>query len=389
MSTSWVQRWNYWTSDKPTKPGIWKLRDGGYLVRTKYGMRSLPGASLVEAVQVRRTLEVAAPEISTPYFAAFAVSLFEERVAMRKIESKATRERWASALNLYLIPEFGRQPLDRIDVHKLVGDMAGWMRRGKPSFKDPKKTVSFAPATANGILRILATILNVAVERRKIRDNPFDGVDFFPEGRTYTVEEPNSLPPDVVGKFLSVAKELYPQHYAMMLLGFVTGLRPSSLRPLRRGVDVNLETGLLLIRRSNSRSGEIMDSTKTKKDQSIWLPKSMLAELAEHLELLPPGKMKDSPYLFPSDNGGLRTRTVLDKPFKTVVKKIGISYELTPRAMRRTFQDLARASAVNPLLTRSISGHQTEQMQDHYSTVGAEEQRSAIDKLVGMVRVSS
>jgi integrase len=379
-------RWKYEAAEKATKPGIWKLKAGGYLVRTKHGMRALPGASLVEAIQVRRTLEAPPPEISTPFFGPFAVSLYEERVAMGIIESRASRERWASALNLYLIPEFGRVRLDQVDVHALVGTMATWVRHGKPSYKDPKKTVTFAPTTANGILRILRTILNVAVVRKKITDNPFAGVSFFPEGRIYTVEEPNSLPPDTVGKFLALAQKLYPQHYAMMLLGFITGLRPSSLRPLRRNEDVLWKDKKLLIRQSHSRGQEVMGKTKTGYDQVISLPESVIAVLKHHVDDLPPGKMSESPLLFPSNTGKLRTRTVLDKPFKAIAKELELAYELTPRAMRRSFQDLARAAAIDPLITRSISGHRTEEMQDHYSTVREAEQRAVLDKITKMVK---
>ena len=45
--------------------------------------------------------------------------------------------------------------------------------------------------------------------------------------------------------------------------------------------------------------------------------------------------------------------------------------------MRRTFQDLARAAEVKDLVTRAISGHATETMQHHYSTVAAEEKKQA------------
>jgi hypothetical protein len=43
--------------------------------------------------------------------------------------------------------------------------------------------------------------------------------------RTYTYEEP---------RFLDEMRVRYPDHYAFVFLGFTTGLRPSSLRPLRR-----------------------------------------------------------------------------------------------------------------------------------------------------------
>jgi hypothetical protein len=40
--------------------------------------------------------------------------------------------------------------------------------------------------------------------------------------------------------------------------------------------------------------------------------------------------------------------------------------------MRRTFQDLARAAEVRDIVTRSASGHSTEAMQRHYSTVSGQ-----------------
>ncbi|HEV7554757.1 MAG TPA: hypothetical protein VGO00_04825, partial [Kofleriaceae bacterium] len=58
--------------------------------------------------------------------------------------------------------------------------------------------------------------------------------------------------------------------------------------------------------------------------------------------------------------------------------------EVTPRAMRRTFQDLARAAKVTDIVTRSISGHATPEMQRHYSTVDGKEQRAGLAKIVDL-----
>jgi hypothetical protein len=54
--------------------------------------------------------------------------------------------------------------------------------------------------------------------------------------------------------------------------------------------------------------------------------------------------------------------------------------------MRRTFQDLARAAEVRDIVTRSISGHSTEAMQRHYSTVSGKEQREGLAKVVSLAR---
>lgn len=60
---------------------------------------------------------------------------------------------------------------------------------------------------------------------------------------------------------------------------------------------------------------------------------------------------------------------------------------ITSRAMRRTFQDLARTADVKDIVTRAISGHATEGMQRLYSTVHAVEIEEAIGKVVPRARL--
>jgi hypothetical protein len=52
--------------------------------------------------------------------------------------------------------------------------------------------------------------------------------------------------------------------------------------------------------------------------------------------------------------------------------------------MRRTFQDLARAAEVRDVVTRAVSGHVTEAMQRHYSTVAPDEMRQGLAKVVSL-----
>ena len=85
-----------------------------------------------------------------------------------------------------------------------------------------------------------------------------------------------------------------------------------------------------------------------------------------------------------STGGHCNTPTVLNKPFAEVSEAIGLGYSFTQSGMRRTFNDLARAAKVEALVTRSISGHLTERMQHHYSTVQPEEQRESIGRVVSL-----
>ena len=70
----------------------------------------------------------------------------------------------------------------------------------------------------------------------------------------------------------------------------------------------------------------------------------------------------------------------LAKPFMHVATVMELKEHITPRAMRRTFQDLARAAEVKDTATRDVSGHATESMQRHYSTVNSGEMREGLAK---------
>jgi hypothetical protein len=109
-------------------------------------------------------------------------------------------------------------------------------------------------------------------------------------------------------------------------------------------------------------------------------------QLRWHIDTqLRPGPQKESELLFPSEIGGYRSRSCLDKPFADVAKAIDLKKHISPRAMRRTFQDLARAAEVRDVVTRSISGHATEEMQRRYSTVSATEQQQSLARVLRLM----
>jgi hypothetical protein len=167
--------------------------------------------------------------------------------------------------------------------------------------------------------------------------------------------------------FLAKMRELHPQHFAFVAMGFATGLRPSTLRPIRRRgetPDVLWGEGVVLIRRSHTRKQEVMEKLKTGLRQRLTLPEELMELLEWHVDLLPAGPMKESELLFPSETGEFRACSCLDKPFDEVVTVLKLKKKIT-RAMRRTFQDLARAAEVKDVVTRAVSGHATEAMQRH------------------------
>jgi hypothetical protein len=67
-----------------------------------------------------------------------------------------------------------------------------------------------------------------------------------------------------------------------------------------------------------------------------------------------------------------------------VCKHLSLGKKVTPKAMRRTFQDLARRAAVHGLVQRSICGHLTEEMTERYSSVAQVEVEAALGKVVSL-----
>ena len=56
------------------------------------------------------------------------------------------------------------------------------------------------------------------------------------------------------------------------------------------------------------------------------------------------------------------------------------------RAPHPSFNDLARTARVEALVTKSISGHLTDRMREHYSTVHPVEQRESIGAVLRLVK---
>jgi hypothetical protein len=97
------------------------------------------------------------------------------------------------------------------------------------------------------------------------------------------------------------------------------------------------EKSVVLARRSQTRGDEVREATKNATRFRVTLPTEVMAVLRWHADRLPSGAMRDSDLLFPSETGGFRSPTVLDKPFKDVGQHLGLEKRVTARAMRRTF----------------------------------------------------
>lgn len=268
---AWVSRWGDVIAAKPDAPGVWRRKAGGFRVRGRVTdprtgklrevNRALPDARTKRdavAILSAELAKVAAGEAertgALPHFADWAATVFERKVAEGRILSASGREKWAIILRAHLVPAFGEFFVDKL----CAADIERWKVAAGQKIRSGK----LSPNTANTILSVLRVITSSAADEFDIADacrkvKPFDTRGH----RTYTEEQPNSLAPADVPRFLDVMQRLYPQHYAFVFLGFTTGLRPSSLRPLRRSgaeSDIKWDEGVLLVRRSHTRGTEVM-----------------------------------------------------------------------------------------------------------------------------------
>jgi hypothetical protein len=241
--TSWVMRWRYLIAPKPSKPGVWRRKEGGYLVRGR--VKEFRTGKLrdvmrivneVDAAGAYRILQEELHRIRTGAgverrerirFSAYAALLFERKLVKRQIRSAKGREKWDSSLRLHLIPAFGDVFIDAIRR----SDIEGWLAKAAKKVEREE----YSPATVNGWLALLRLVLKSAVAEYQLPLDPTIGVEELDTTthHTYTEEEPNALTVAEVPRFLAEMRRSHPNHFAMTALGFATGLRPSSLRPLR------------------------------------------------------------------------------------------------------------------------------------------------------------
>ncbi len=88
--------------------------------------------------------------------------------------------------------------------------------------------------------------------------------------------------------------------------------------------------------------------------------------------------------IFTTLDGRLLKKNGLREAHERALKRAGITHRFTVHGLRRTFNNLARQVA-GEIVTRSITGHVTAQMTEHYSFVDRAEKLAAAGKVVQMV----
>ena len=123
MEEAWTKRWRFAIALRPVKPGVWRMKGGGHLIRgkardyrtgkKKVVLRALRQTSASESYRAlqeeldRIRSGGGTRKVERIRFDKYAASLFERKVAKGEIRSAQTRENWELNLRLHLTRSLG------------------------------------------------------------------------------------------------------------------------------------------------------------------------------------------------------------------------------------------------------------------------------------------
>jgi integrase len=420
-----TNRWGMRLSERAILPGVYAREQGGFFVRARVVDPTTKREVLLQKVlemkhpeearlwlkseceRVRAGIELVKPERMR--FAQLALLVFQEKRDLGEISTPNSEAKWLTHLRHI----FGLKDDDKTLDTEISGLSELWcdeitdrhIERWRDSWVLRVRKNEYAPSYLNDIFGTLRVICRAMKKKLRLREDPCEGVRRFStktQEPTYTDEQPNALDYDEFMELIEWVRVHYPQHLACVLVGFVLGARPSQLYALKRKgpeADIDWEAGTIVLRRSRQqakgvegKSGVIINRQKSRNprklpQQKIAMPASLMSILRWHVDKqLGSTEQELSDLLFPAENGKPRFTSALDRVFRRAVKSLGWKKIISPRAMRRTCNDIMRMSGqVSDVVLMSITGHLTHDMRHKYSTARGNEQKAAIEGSFGQL----
>ncbi len=375
-------------SREPTRyPGVQRVGDGAYRIRAKVRDprtgRTKEVDQLVEGVSAQQAAAVRGTRIEQVR-GGTANGRGGDRVrvgdyARSWMKSKArsldagTAERYAEALDLHVLPAVGDLYFDalrRADVQRWADECNGARKPGGGPY---------SVVTVRGWFRVLRSLTADAIVDLELEADPTLRIR-FPEAPER--DEPNALEPAALVRFLAAMLTTSPQDYPISVALAWTGLRFCHVSGLQWG-DLDDQTGVLTVRRKHVR-GRVGPVSRRKRAPRL-VP--LAPELVSLLGSIRPEGAAPERWMFPAKGKPATPRLPgsLWKSWRRALKAAEIGERFTVHGLRRTFVDLSRRAGTDPLVQKALSGHVTERMREHYSSVSIEEKRAAA---VGVARLA-
>jgi integrase len=288
---------------------------------------------------------------------------------------EVTAERYAYALEDHILPALGQTFFDAVTRD----DVQAWVNAKTRKYK--------VVTVKRGWFQVLRAMVRDAVQDLNLLRDPTLGIRFPEEEER---DGPNALTPEQVTIFLAHAREHYPRQYAFLSTMVLTGLRFCHVSALRWD-DIVEVVGVKVIRvarkQVNGRVGPV--SRKKKAPKQIPVVPELMAILEEHRRAMvkeqAPGLAEG--WMFPSMTGTLKHRSSHRKAVKACAKAASVEGRFTGHGLRRTNDDLHRLADNDPLVSKKMLGHVTDNdgMREWYSTIRLHETQAALARVMKVV----
>jgi integrase len=170
-----------------------------------------------------------------------------------------------------------------------------------------------------------------------------------------------------------------PAAFALLLTKACTGQRFCHVSALQWG-DIDFDAMVIRFRRKQVRGvvGPISKKKPVPKEMPMLpaLADALTTYKARQVELEYP--VGDGDWVFPTRNRKLKQPSSLTNSIASSAKEAKVKSHITLHKMRYMFSDLLRLARVDKVTRKAMVGHVTDEMQEHYSTVGIDEKREAM-----------
>ncbi|MBM6897880.1 site-specific integrase [Pseudoflavonifractor capillosus] len=249
----------------------------------------------------------------------------------------------------HIRPNIGDIPLEKLtslDLQKFYKKLLTTGRVDRVEAKGQPKGLS--AKTVRNIHQILSSALKLAQEQRLILTNPAEGCAL----PRVEHQEMKTLTTVQLASFFREARE--SGVFELYYLELATGLRRGELLGLK-WEDIDLERGDLRVRRQVSRiNGEVVEAPLKTKNAYRTLP---LAEDTVSVLKEQRRKVGNSPWVFPSPNGGPISPDSVLHMLHRVLKRAGLPKVRFHDLRRHTFATLALQNGVDVKTVSGMLGH--------------------------------
>ena len=304
-------------------------------------------------------------------FAEYSLLWIENYI--QPVRRPSTTERYSGILKKYVLPVFGKKPLDKI------------IRADVKSFLLHLHKEGLSRSTLSLCRDVLSGVLTQAIDDELIHVNPVVGVL-----KMLKLERDKKIPVEPmtfkeVALFLDTCQRLQPDYYPLFLTAFRTGMRMGEVLALEwRDIDFN--GNFIRVERSFKRGN--VGGTKTSKARRVDMSDQLHNELDRlHTQRLQEALVKGRDYpnniIFHHKDGGHISQNTLRGIFKRLLVKSGIR-ELRFHDIRHTFASLLLTNGESLTYVKEQLGHSSIQMTvDIYGHLIPGSNRDAVNRLDG------